>query len=350
MNSKASHTESLSKSRVSYTSAAAKALALGALLSQPSTAQAVGFSMLSVDSGRHTLHVGVWYPSDAEVPEHANTPFRQSLALDAEISGQAHKLVLMSHGYGGWHGGHADTALALAKAGFVVAAPTHAGNTHKDMSASIDQWIIDRPAQISATIDYLQQHWLQRQALADGEVGIYGFSAGGLTAMSLIGAVPNLNLMKQHCTNLPEEFGCKTEALIPALLAADLQLADEEWGFDARIGAAAVAAPGLAFSYDANSVANVDTPVQLWSGLDDKRVLHESNSLPLAQMLGDNVETHWIADANHFAFIVQSCTERLKKVEPETWAFLCVDKAGFDRKAFHREMNAQMAEFFEANL
>ena len=110
-----------------------------------------------------------------------------------------------------------------------------------------------------------------------------------------------------------------------------------------------MAAPGLAFAYDSETLKAIKTPVQLWSALEDDRVPHETNSLPLSQSLS-TVETHWVEKAGHFAFMVQPCTEKLKKYEPDTWDFLCVDNEGFDRRAFHTEMNAELVQFFENNL
>ncbi len=40
-------------------------------------------------------------------------------------------------------------------------------------------------------------------------------------------------------------------------------------------------------------------------------------------------------DAGHFSLVVQPCTTKLEEYESKTWAFLCIDKEGFDRQAFH---------------
>lgn len=318
----------------------------------PQNVSAVGFSLLNIDDkGQAPLQVGLWYPSETEAPKQPNTPFGQALAKDAPIEGKDLKLIVLSHGFGGWLGGHADTALAFADAGFVVAAPSHTGNTFRDMSSPVEKWAIDRPHHISLTIDYLQQEWQQRTTLSNSKVGVYGFSAGGLTAMSLVGAVPNMALAKQHCEQTPAEFGCKEKTLVPAMLAANMQsLPSGAWGADQRIGAAAVAAPGLAFAYDEAALSQVNTPVQLWSALDDQRVPHNYNALPLANYLGERVETHWVNKANHFAFLIQPCTEKLKKYEPDTWDLICTDQEGFNRRDFHQHMNAEMVRFFKEQL
>ncbi len=316
-----------------------------------SGAQAAGFSQLTVpDPGHKDLQIGVWYPTAKHAPSEPNTPFNQALALDADIEGEHLPLVMLSHGFGGWQGGHADTAKALAEAGFVVAAPSHTGNTFRDMSSTIDQWMLDRPRHISISIDFLRKQWRQAPALNQGQVGLFGFSAGGHTALSLIGAVPNMSKAIAHCESDPSEFIC-SEGFVAGMVTADMgSLPAEAWGKDPRIGAAAIAAPGLGIAYDKKALSDVSVPVQLWSTLQDKRVPHATNSLPIAEALQERVETHWIDNAGHFAFMVQQCTEKLKKFEPDTWDFICKDNEGFDRRAFHQSMNAEMVRFFKASL
>src|SRR5580704_12236698 len=66
----------------------------------------VGFAHIKVPYGDEpALDVGVWYP------------------VRAPADGCRLPLVVLSHGGGGSFESHADTAIALAKAGFVAAAP-----------------------------------------------------------------------------------------------------------------------------------------------------------------------------------------------------------------------------------
>ena len=58
-------------------------------------------------------------------------------------------MVVLSHGGGGWAGSHFDTTLALAEAGFVVAAITHTGDNFKDRSYALRaRNLIDRPRHV----------------------------------------------------------------------------------------------------------------------------------------------------------------------------------------------------------
>jgi predicted dienelactone hydrolase len=312
---------------------------------------AVGFSLLSIeDESDRDLTFAVWYPSNSKTKSQFGVEMQQRL-VTGSLSVASAPLIVMSHGYGGWFGGHADTALALAQAGFVVAAPSHTGNTFKDMSSPINKWLIDRPRHVTKVIDYLKNQWQYRDVLKDRGIGVFGFSAGGQTVLSLIGAIPNLKRANQHCNNQPTEFVCQ-QGMIQAMLDAKMnQLTrSRQWGGDKRIKAAVIAAPGLGIAYDKKALSGVNVKLQIWSALLDKRVPHKSNVQPIAEALGDLSEIHRVKLAGHFAFMLQSCTSKLKKYQPTTWAFLCVDENGFDRQAFHTEMNSKIVRFFKQQL
>jgi len=66
----------------------------------------------------------------------------------------------------------------------------------------------------------------------------------------------------------------------------------------------------------------------------------------LKKRLPTEPETHWVKGANHFAFLVLTCREAFKKEDPEEYAFVCNDAAGFDRRDFHDEMHVEMLRFF----
>jgi len=76
------------------------------------------------------ITVGIWYPTVEPAREQRFGIQTQVVAPSgAPVAGEHLPLVVMSHGTGGFYGSHYDTALALARAGFVVAALTHPGET-----------------------------------------------------------------------------------------------------------------------------------------------------------------------------------------------------------------------------
>ncbi|MDH3666311.1 MAG: prolyl oligopeptidase family serine peptidase [Paracoccaceae bacterium] len=309
--------------------------------------QAAGFERASLPS-TPPIDIGIWYPSSSPVPDAANTPFRQALAIDGAIEGKGLPLVLLSHGNGGWMGGHADTALALAEAGYIAVAPTHPGDNGKDESASPTEWLVSRPADMSEAIDYMLSDWTYADRIDPGRIGVFGFSAGGYTALVAAGALPDFSLAARHCADTPEEFTCRIGMLDdvdPAKLEPQLRAVAD----GARVSAASVAAPGFGYSFDRKALADVTLPVQIWSGAIDDSVPHETNGANIAANLPNTPEVHVVENAGHFAFLVE-CDPRLKEIKPKIWNRLCVDVDGFDRAAFHKAFNQKIVEFFDAAL
>jgi len=328
------------------------AMALSAvLLLAAGRAGAAGFrSATAPDPADRPLAIGIWYPSDAAAPGEPNTPFRQALALDAAIRGDRLPLVVISHGSGGWLGSHAGLAKALAEAGFVVVAVTHTGNNYQDDSYPGRRRLVDRPRHISRVLDYMLTAWPGRDRLDPARIGIFGFSAGGFTALVAIGGTPDLRLLVGHCREHPEERSCLDgkESNSDAVGAAPARPAPV-WVHDRRIRAAVIAAPGLGFAFDKAGLASVTVPVQLWNGIEDDRVPVATNAEVIRQALPTPPDVHLVDGAGHFAFL-QPCPPKLKELEPETWAMVCVDVPGFDRAAFHQQLNGEIVAFFQARL
>jgi pimeloyl-ACP methyl ester carboxylesterase len=102
----------------------------------------------------------------------------------------------------------------------------------------------------------------------------------------------------------------------------------------------------LGFAFTPASLAQLQLPLQLWSGGKDVVVPFASNGQTLQQALGAKLDWQPVADAAHYSFLVP-CSGLAKLLAP---AQLCSDPAGFDRQAFHRDMNASVAAFFAAHL
>ena len=313
-------------------------------------AGAVGFQNATVDDPLdQPLAVGIWYPSDAPVPSQPNTPFRQRLSLDGAVAGSGLPLVVISHGAGGWLGGHADTALALAEAGFVVAAVTHTGNNRDDDSYPASRWLADRPRHIRRVLDYMLSRWSGGGRIAASRIGIFGFSAGAYTALVAIGGSPNPGLAVAHCAGDPDELACQ------AGMASDFGSADvalrlaSSTGRDPRIRAAVLAAVGFGFAFDAAGLAQVRVPVQLWAASNDRNVPYDANTAVVRRALPVPPDFRLVEGAGHFAFL-PPCRPELEAALPKVWAMVCVDPPGFDRAAFHRDFNRRIVDFFRQQL
>src|SRR5882672_650043 len=81
------------------------------------------------------------------------------------------------------------------------------------------------------------------------------------------------------------------------------------------------------------------------SGLEWRRggnVPYATNAGPLLQAFGSRAEFRSVPGASHFSFLVPCGLPGPP--------FLCRDAAGFDRRAFHSEMNARVVAFFQQSL
>lgn len=298
----------------------------------------------TTDTNGQAFAVGIWYPTQARTWPTTWLGLRMmDVAQDAPISGRGLPLVVISHGNGGGPGSHADLALALSGAGYIVAAPMHPGDNYADQSAAgTVPWLSGRTRQVQITIDYMLKNWQGREHINPERIGAFGFSAGGATVLASIGAQPDLRLIAKHCSESPEFIcGLLRDGKSP-LLNPDLAKMGHAFSHDVRIKAAAVAAPGLGFLMGPLALGNVRVPVQLWSGDEDKLVPYATNTRPVREALGSGAEFHSIPGAGHFSFLVPC---GLLGPPP-----LCADQGEFDRKAFHASMNASVIEFFEKNL
>ncbi len=315
-------------------------LSAAALALAGACAHAAGFQQGWVaDPDAKPLAVGIWYPTPAPARPLELGPVTMQVAADGPVQGKGLPLVVMSHGSGGSLLGHADTAIALADAGFVVAAVTHTGDNYADDSRSTD--IMDRPRQITRVIDHLLQAWPGRSVLDASRIGMFGFSAGGFTTLVNIGGVPDFSTIAPMCRQHSGDFACQ-------LLARSRRPAAPPpagGAADARIRAAVVAAPALGFTFSHDGLRNVRVPVQLWHAAEDALVPHPRYAEAVRRALPQAPDYHVVPGAGHFDFLAP-CSKAMAALAPA----VCASAPGFDREAFHVRFNAQVVGFFRKAL
>lgn len=280
--------------------------------------------------------VGIWYPA-------SGTPSHQRLGLYAQdvVAGSSAPkgrlpLVVISHGTGGDFSGHVDTAVALARAGFIVAALTHPGDNWRDKSRATR--IVERPVALSGLISYMLAVWPGHAAINPDRVGAFGFSSGGFTVLAAAGGRPDMTRLTDHCVRHPDFYDC-------TLLDSQPRTMTGAWPEmrDTRIKAIVVAAPALGFAFDRAGLAGVRVPAQLWRADDDRILPGPFYADAVRAALPTRPEFHAVPHAGHFDFLAP-CADA--SMMPQ----ICQSAAGFDRTVFHTRFNAEIVRFFTAEL
>lgn len=309
------------------------------------TDRPVGFEIAGVAGANgQAIPIGIWYPTQARPRPTTWLGMRMmEVAPDAPVSGRGLPMVVISHGNAGGPGSHADMALALAGAGYVVAAPMHSGDNHIDQSgAGTVPWLGGRSRELHATIDYMLKGWQGRAHIDPERIGAFGFSAGGITVLTALGAQPDLRRIAPHCAKAREVICALLRQGRSPLMEPALAEKGNAFKADDRIRAAAVAAPGLGFTMGPGALGKVSVPVQLWSGENDTLVPYATNTRLVREALGPRAQFHSVPGAGHFSFLVPCGV-----LGPP---LLCADQGAFDRTAFHASMNARVVAFFAEHM
>jgi predicted dienelactone hydrolase len=304
-------------------------------------AAAVGFQWATApDPGDAPLQVAIWYPSADTAANTDIGPFEMQVTMNGAVSGESHPLIVMSHGTGGMALNSYDTAIALAQAGFVVAAVTHTGDNYRDQSTAFTRRnFADRPRHVSRVIDYMLGGWSGRGSIDPGRIGVFGHSAGGATALILAGGVADMDREVVFCRGDTEDWGCRQarqRGLVPTAASVPVT------GLEARIKAIVLAAPAVPVVFQPAGLAAVKVPVQLWVGAQDDVV---RDAALIRTLLPVAPDYHLIANGGHFAFL-SPCSEILERAAPE----ICKDPAGFDRAAFLATFQQAVIAFYQQQL
>jgi predicted dienelactone hydrolase len=312
---------------------------------------AAGFQHgFAADPDGAPLEIGIWYPSRAAPQPLSFGPTTMTVALNGPVDGRALPLVVISHGTGGSFLGHYDTAIALADAGYVVAAVTHRGDNYADQSRNV--FIMDRPSHMRRLIDHMLAEWNSRASIDTARIGMFGFSAGGFTTLVSIGGRADFSTLAPTCREHPGDFPCQmiagagqsTQAML-ATQPGKATLSAPGPARDERIRAAVVVAPALGFAFAPDGLKNVSIPVQLWRAEDDRILPQPRYAEAVRLALPNTPDYHVVPGAGHFDFLAP-CSAALADTVPA----ICQSAPGFDRAAFHQGFNTAVVAFFDSYL
>jgi predicted dienelactone hydrolase len=285
----------------------------------------------------------VYYPTPGGEQSLRRDLYTLSVAPDAPPIDGKLPLILWSHGSGGTTLGHHDSAEWLARRGFIVVAPLHAGNNHFDHAAegTARMWQ-GRPRALTAALDAVIADGKLGPHVDVARIGAAGFSAGGYTVLVAAGAIADIGLLVKHCaTHAAEdqEF-CSYSHGQPAPDVGKLEPLRLQ---DKRIRALVAMAPvGVLFGSDA--MAGITVPVRLYRPEKDVVLRQPFHAEHVHQLL-PKAEYVVVPNAGHYAFLTPFPTGLGPGVGP-----IAEDPPGFDRAAFHGKLNAELTQFFQRTL
>jgi len=183
------------------------AIALCLALSTPCVAAPTTMGLAVVEGHNDKGPVTVFYPSSNASGLVTRGPFTLDVAWQGAPRVGNRRLVVISHGSGGAPWPFADLARTLVNAGFVVAVPEHDGDNYHDQRLVGPESWKRRPGEVIAAIDVLKTDARLGPMLDVDRVGVYGTSAGGLTALTLAGARWSPANFMRHClAHMADDF------------------------------------------------------------------------------------------------------------------------------------------------
>jgi predicted dienelactone hydrolase len=264
---------------------------------------AVGYRVFTTTGAQNQpLTVRAWYPAHRPADKKRPTimytgpiKFDEKILPGKEITstGRAqsnarpeqaptpYPLVVFAHGYAMSPILYSTLVEHYASRGYIVVAPEH----NEDFDESLGGFwkaLVDRPVDISRTIDYAQQLTKPGAVFAGmidmNKIAVVGHSYGGYTALAAAGARFDFSAYKTRCAGLkaddPLDFFCGPVIPKEADMAARAGLPSVPSGLwpslgDARVKAV-ISMAGDAYPFDQRGLAELKVPVMAMGGTVDE--------------------------------------------------------------------------------
>lgn len=245
------------------------------------------------------------------------------------------------------------------QAGFIVAAVNHHGNTSREPTFydAAEQLWWERAADLQAAIVKLQQDPNWSPYLAFDRLGLIGFSIGGHTVLSNLGAITDTQLFQQACQREPSKFLCIIDRDIQADLPkyhqdhpaakAVYQQALANMKRNYRIPqarAAFIMAPAYTAAFTTSSLYTIQTPILTLIGELDTRIDRQQASYALRQPPASQVIT--LKQVQHFSFLSE-CTLLGHLFDKNS---LCDEHPNTNRHELHQQIAQQAVAFLKLHI
>ena len=295
------------------------------------------------------LDVNVWYPTAKAPRRQRFPPWDLMGARDAKPLPGPFPLLLLSHSTAGNRFTYHDTALALAEAGFVVAAPTHPGDNMDNMP-DLYSWrqLSPRVTELSALVDVLEADGELGPSIDRNRIGALGFGSGATTVLLLGGALPDCAEWEQFCREGREEedTGIYCNAWVRPRIGQRLctALPLTKSPADTRIRAVAAIDPDFAMLFTQKSLRWFAPPLLLVTAARE-RTNPARATARLATLFPVPPKRLSLEQADAGA-LMAPCPEALAEELPE----LCRSCSEEERRSTHAALVAALVDFFQDRL
>jgi len=305
----------------------------------------VGVRQIDFVDGDRQLSLWVYYPAKNDgsgtlwaMPFFVNLNLTRDAAPDL---GQGPRpLIMFSHGRGSNALFYAWFCQYLAERGYIVAAINHyRANTYDSNIAYLANRLWQRPLDLTLAINFLLGDATWGPGIDAERIGIAGHSQGGFTSLWIGGAKVNAEKY------LAFQTGWHNNKMVPQSLRDQLPL-DPKPALDVadpRIKASFAMAPGIikAFGMDEAGLAQMKTPAFIAVGARDTQTPPGPNAEFAAQHI-PNAQLMLIPGLVDHEIFTNECDQEGRDEFPEG----CIDAAGVDRAAIHRDVGEAAVKFF----
>jgi predicted dienelactone hydrolase len=240
----------------------------------------------------------------------------------------------------------------LARAGYVVAAVNHHGNTSAEPMPTPEGFMLwwERATDLSRVVDRLAADRQFAESIDWNRIGAAGFSLGGYTAVAVAGGRTSLERWASFCESAGRDSTCTAQPEFPEALVefenirdrADVQGSIARHGDsyrDTRFRAVLAIAPVGSWLTD-ESLGTIDVPVRIIVGTHDTTAPAANNASRMAQLI-PGAELSVLQGVGHYTFLA-ACESAGARDRP----LLCHEEPGVDRADVHRRVAVEAVAFF----
>lgn len=307
-------------------------------------ARQVGFKKLIVEDNTKQIAIPLLLLFPTQDPSSIKSfgPYQMDVAIEGGLEDGMHPLVIISHGSGGSPLAYRTLAWYLAKNGFIVGLPEHPFDNRLDKSWSYTLHnLSERPRHLKLVIDHILEDVQLNRHVDAKKVAVIGHSLGGYTALAAAGGQPNTKALIDYCKQ-PEHV---LKPWCAGLKHFKDTLGPVEIEPDARVQAVVLLASDLGLFDSRQALCNVAVQILLLLAEHDEVPLDTPERLSGLLPDASRLQYRMVANAGHYSFLSPFPDHMKHRVGAAS-----SDPPGFDRHAFHAELNTEVLSFLTSSL